>query len=60
LRELNDPLALADATTVLRRPAMVTMLPHALQLHRVPAALLRLHHRQAQCLAQRQRAAHEH
>jgi tetratricopeptide (TPR) repeat protein len=36
-----DPLALTRCTTALRRRGMATTAPHTLQMHRVPAALLR-------------------
>ena len=41
LRALADPLVLVEATTVLHRRGAVTVMPHDLRLHRVPAALLR-------------------
>jgi tetratricopeptide (TPR) repeat protein len=44
-RAVADPLALTRCTTILRRRGLVTLTPHALQLHRVPAALLRAHTR---------------
>jgi tetratricopeptide (TPR) repeat protein len=37
----TDPLVLARCTTILHRRGMATVSPHGLQLHRVPAALLR-------------------
>ena len=37
----TDPLVVARCTAILRRRGMVTVSPHGLQLHRVPAALLR-------------------
>src|SRR4029077_5577240 len=37
----TDPLLLARCTAILHRRGMVTMSPHRLQLHRIPAALLR-------------------
>jgi hypothetical protein len=37
----RDPLARAPCTALLHRRGLVTITPHALQLHRVPAALLR-------------------
>ena len=37
----TDPLALARCTAILRRRGMATVSPHGIQLHRVPAALLR-------------------
>jgi tetratricopeptide (TPR) repeat protein len=37
----TDPLLLARCTTILRRRGMATVSPHGIQLHRIPAALLR-------------------
>ncbi len=37
----TDPLLLARCTTILHRRGMATVSPHGIQLHRVPAALLR-------------------
>jgi len=37
----TDPLLLARCTTMLHRRGMATISPHGIQLHRVPAALLR-------------------
>ena len=37
----TDPLVLARCTTILRRRGMATVSPHGIQLHRIPAALLR-------------------
>jgi hypothetical protein len=37
----TDPLVLARCTAILHRRGMATVSPHDLQLHRVPAALLR-------------------
>lgn len=37
----NDPLLLSRCTTILHRRGMATVSPHAIQLHRIPAALLR-------------------
>jgi tetratricopeptide (TPR) repeat protein len=37
----TDPLVLARCTTILHRRGMATVSPHGLQLHRIPAALLR-------------------
>src|SRR6185437_12899139 len=37
----TDPLMLARCTAILHRRGMATVSPHDLQLHRVPAALLR-------------------
>jgi tetratricopeptide (TPR) repeat protein len=37
----TDPLVLARCTAILQRRGMATVSPHGLQLHRVPAALLR-------------------
>ncbi|WP_448622198.1 FxSxx-COOH system tetratricopeptide repeat protein [Geodermatophilus sp. URMC 65] len=37
----TDPLVLARCTAILRRRGMATVSPHGIQLHRVPAALLR-------------------
>jgi tetratricopeptide (TPR) repeat protein len=37
----TDPLLLARCTTILHRRGMATISPHGIQLHRVPAALLR-------------------
>jgi hypothetical protein len=36
-----DPLVLARCTTILHRRGMATVSPHGIQLHRIPAALLR-------------------
>ena len=38
---VRDPLAFSRCSRLLHRRGMVTVSPHALQLHRVPAALLR-------------------
>jgi tetratricopeptide (TPR) repeat protein len=37
----TDPLVLARCTAILRRRGMATVSPHGIQLHRIPAALLR-------------------
>ena len=37
----TDPLVLARCTAILHRRGMATVSPHGIQLHRVPAALLR-------------------
>jgi tetratricopeptide (TPR) repeat protein len=37
----TDPLVLARTTGILHRRGMVTVSPHGIQLHRIPAALLR-------------------
>jgi Tetratricopeptide repeat/Domain of unknown function (DUF4062)/NB-ARC domain len=37
----TDPLVLARCTTILHRRGMATISPHGIQLHRIPAALLR-------------------
>ena len=37
----TDPLVLARCTAILHRRGMATMSPHDIQLHRIPAALLR-------------------
>jgi tetratricopeptide (TPR) repeat protein len=37
----TDPLVLARCTTILHRRGMATVSPHSIQLHRIPAALLR-------------------
>ena len=37
----TDPLLLARCTTILHRRGMATVSPHGIQLHRIPAALLR-------------------
>jgi tetratricopeptide (TPR) repeat protein len=37
----TDPLVLARCTAILHRRGMATVSPHSIQLHRVPAALLR-------------------
>jgi tetratricopeptide (TPR) repeat protein len=37
----TDPLLLARCTTILHRRGMATVSPHAIQLHQIPAALLR-------------------
>ena len=44
---VGDPLRLSQCTRLLHRPAMATVAPHALQLHRLPAALLRARTRSA-------------
>ena len=36
-----DPLVLARCMAILRRRGMATVSPHGIQLHRIPAALLR-------------------
>jgi tetratricopeptide (TPR) repeat protein len=41
LRPLADPLVLARCTAILHRRGMATVSPHGLQVHRIPAALLR-------------------
>jgi hypothetical protein len=38
---VTDPLELSRCTRLLRRRGMATVAPHSMQLHRVPAALLR-------------------
>jgi hypothetical protein len=38
----TDPLALAEQTTMLRRRGMARVAPSSIELHRVPAALLRI------------------
>ena len=38
----TDPLVLARCTAILQRRGMATVSPHGVQLHRVPAALLRV------------------
>ena len=38
----TDPLVLARCTSILQRRGMATVSPHGIQLHRVPAALLRV------------------
>ena len=38
---VRDPLALARCTQILHRRAMAAVTPHTIQMHRVPAALLR-------------------
>jgi hypothetical protein len=40
-RTVADPLALTRCTTALRRRGLAATTPHALQMHRVPAAILR-------------------
>ena len=40
-RVLGDPLVLAEAIGVIKRRGMALLSPHSVQLHRVPAALLR-------------------
>ena len=37
----TDPLVLARCTTILHRRGIATVSPHGIQLHRIPAALLR-------------------
>jgi hypothetical protein len=37
----TDPLVLARCTAILHRRGMATVTPHGIQLHRIPAALLR-------------------
>jgi hypothetical protein len=37
----TDPLLLAHCTTILHRRGMATVSSHGIQLHRIPAALLR-------------------
>jgi hypothetical protein len=37
----TDPLVLARCTAILHRRGMATVSPHSIQLHRIPAALLR-------------------
>jgi tetratricopeptide (TPR) repeat protein len=37
----RDPLVLARCTAILHRRGMATVAPHGIQLHRIPAALLR-------------------
>src|SRR6185312_14932554 len=37
----TDPLVLARCTAIVRRRGMATVSPHGIQLHRIPAALLR-------------------
>src|SRR4029453_3252125 len=37
----TDPLVLARCTTILHRRGMATVSPHGIQLHRIPAGLLR-------------------
>ena len=37
----TDPLVLARCTAILHRRGMATVSPHGMQLHRIPAALLR-------------------
>jgi hypothetical protein len=46
-RTVTDPLALTRCTTALRRRGMATIAPHALQMHRVPATLMRARTRHA-------------
>ena len=41
----TDPLVLARCTKMLRRRGMATVAAHSLQLHRIPAALLRIRSR---------------
>ena len=38
----TDPLVLARCTAILQRRGMATVSPHGIQLHRIPAALLRV------------------
>jgi hypothetical protein len=45
---VRDPLAVARRTALLRRRSMVRTTPHSIQLHRVPAALLRTRTREDQ------------
>ena len=41
----TDPLVQARCTAILHRRGMATVSPHGIQLHRIPAALLRAHSR---------------
>ncbi len=41
LHPITDPLVLAHATSVVQRRGLVTVSPHTMAMHRVPAALLR-------------------
>ena len=47
----TDPLVLARCTAILHRRGMATVSPHGLQLHRVPAALLRARSRGSEVTA---------
>jgi tetratricopeptide (TPR) repeat protein len=51
-RILGNPLAIARCIAILRRRSMATVTPHSLQLHRVPAALLRAYNRSSEDLAE--------
>jgi hypothetical protein len=52
-----DPLVLARCTAILSRQGMATVSPHAVQLHRIPAALLRARSHGADVTAAAGRAA---
>jgi hypothetical protein len=47
----TDPLVLARCTAIVQRRGMATVSPHGLQLHRVPAALLRARSQAAETTA---------
>jgi tetratricopeptide (TPR) repeat protein len=47
----TDPVVLARCTAILHRRGMATVSPHGLQLHRVPAALLRARSREPEVTA---------
>ena len=47
----TDPLVLARCTAILHRRGMATVSPHGLQLHRIPAALLRARSQAAEVTA---------
>jgi tetratricopeptide (TPR) repeat protein len=47
----TDPLVLAGRTAVLHRRGMATMSPHGIQLHRIPAALLRTRSQRSDAMA---------
>jgi hypothetical protein len=48
LRALTDALMLADVTALVHRRSLATLTPHTVQVHRVPAALLRARTREDQ------------
>jgi tetratricopeptide (TPR) repeat protein len=53
----TDPLVLARCTTILHRRGMATVSPHGIQLHRIPAALLRARSQASEVTAAAQWAA---
>jgi tetratricopeptide (TPR) repeat protein len=52
-----DPLVLARCTTILHQRGMATVSPHGIQLHRIPAALLRARSQASEVTAAAQWAA---